>query len=28
VKASIIGSILANLQLVMGAAFLIVGWGR
>ncbi len=28
VKASIIGSILGNLLLVMGAAFLIGGWGR
>jgi Ca2+:H+ antiporter len=28
VKASIVGSILGNLLLVMGAAFLIGGWGR
>ena len=28
VKASIIGSILGNLLLVMGAAFLVGGWGR
>src|SRR3954464_15268964 len=28
VKASIIGSVLGNLLLVMGAAFLVGGWGR